>query len=67
MKSSMKGERVNIRWVNADHDWYWFVVQDTKKHGWVRLKGRDAPDGALHDGTEFWAHVSEMKSITPGD
>ena len=62
----MAGERVIIGWKDRTHDWHYFVVMDTRRHGWLKLKGRNDPcTNQKHDGSMFWAHVSEMDLVTP--
>lgn len=65
MKKPMTGEKVIVRYKNPEYDWLWYTVVDSRKHGWLRLQGRDAPDGSPHTKSEHWMHVSEAEEILP--
>lgn len=57
-------ELVNIVWNDADSDWPWFYMLDTKP-GWVKLKGADFPDGSgKHRGDVFWTPESAIKAMS---
>ena len=53
---------VHIEWKDPDSDWHWFYLLGTRGE-WLKLQGRDSPDGSKHDGDVFWVHRSEMKSM----
>lgn len=58
------GRRVVIRWRDPNHDWRYFRLLGADiRISAIRLRGMDDPDGARHDGNEFWADWSGVASI----
>lgn len=62
MTKARKVEPVHIDWKDPDSDWHWFYLLEMRGE-WVKLQGRDSPDGYQHDGDVFWVHRSEIKTM----
>jgi hypothetical protein len=58
-----KHHLVKIEWRDPCSDWPWFFIIGFDGE-WVHLRGADYPDGTgKHDGSSFWVHRNEIKSM----
>lgn len=55
-------EPVRVVWFDPDSDWNYFWLLEMRGE-WLKLQGRDHPDGWKHDGDVFWAHCSKIKHM----
>lgn len=68
---SLKGKRVRIEWKNPNDDWPYFrLVSIDARDSTIKLRGISYMDGGhlcRHDGDEFWADWSSVRSIEAAD
>lgn len=62
-----EGSPVFVEWKSQEHDWHHFFLMQhgpfgTQPH-FIRLKGRDDPDGSAHMGDTFWVCLDEIKRM----
>ena len=60
----MVGKYVYIDWHDPYSDWHYFrLLKVNVRKKIILLRGVDCPDGAKHQGDEFWTDWCDVKEI----